>query len=161
MSLPPSGAGRSLSAFGTILVPTDFSEHSRRALETAVRLAGELRVGIHLLHSYRIPVRPVTVYDVTFPAALWDEIHRAAARKLEEWADEARARGIEVETELTLEAPADAILAALRRRPDGLVVMGTHGTGGVRRLVLGSVAERIVREAPCPVVTVRADGASG
>lgn len=141
----------------TILVPTDFSDHSERALDTALHLARKLDARLHLLHSYRIPVRPVTVYDLSFPESLWQEIHTAAARKLEACAARARAEGLAVETELTLEAASDAILSALAKGRAQLVVMGTHGAGGLRRLALGSVAERIVREAPCPVVTVRAE----
>ena len=141
----------------TILVPTDFSEHSERALETALHFARKLDTGIYLLHSYRIPVRPVTVYDLTFPESLWREIHEAAARKLEACAARVRAEGLAVESELTLEAAPEAILSLLAKDEAQLVVMGTHGAGGLRRLVLGSVAQRIVVEAPCPVVTVRAE----
>lgn len=140
----------------TILVPTDFSDHSERALDTALRLAHKLGAGILLLHSYRIPIRPVTVYDLSFPESLWQEIHVAAARKLEASAERVRAEGLAVDTELTLETAVDAILSALAKGRAELVVMGTHGASGLRRLALGSVAERIVREAPCPVVTVRA-----
>jgi nucleotide-binding universal stress UspA family protein len=145
----------------TILVPTDFSPHAEHALETAIGLALKLGASILLLHSYRIPMRPVTVYDLIFPAELWGEIHAAAQRKVSQEIAKVRSQGVSVEVELTLERPADATLEALRAERAQLVVMGTHGLRGVRRLVLGSVAERVVHDAPVPVVLVNlAVGAS-
>jgi nucleotide-binding universal stress UspA family protein len=138
----------------TILVPTDFSPHAEHALETAIGLARKLGASILLLHSYRIPMRPVTVYDLFFPAGLWGEIHAAAERKMNQEVAKVRSQGVPVEVELTLEPPAHAALEALRAGRAQLVVMGTHGLRGVRRLVLGSVAERVVHDAPVPVVLV-------
>jgi nucleotide-binding universal stress UspA family protein len=71
--------------------------------------------------------------------------------------DEARAAGLEADLDLTVGNPVEAILAAAQARGAQLIVMGTHGRSGAERHALGSVAERVVRSARCPVLTVHGD----
>lgn len=120
-----------------ILFPTDFSEASRRAGEFAAALARQC--GARLSVVYVVP-------PVTDPSP---------SRGLAAFATEV-APGLPVETEVLSGVPARQILAYARRRGVDLIVMGTHGRTGVSRTLLGSVAEAVVRRAPCPVLTVPA-----
>lgn len=141
-----------------IVVATDFSEASEAALASALRLAQRLDAAIHILH----------VVENGLPAGLWfSEVYRAdvanlqttLVREAEErlhkdvaWIEQTKVR---VTSGVQLGPAASTIVEVARQRGDGLIVTGTHGRTGLPHLLLGSVAERIVRTAPCPVLTVR------
>lgn len=78
------------------------------------------------------------------------------ANELEKWADGPRAKGITVRTAVLTGSPHQKIVELVKDERADLVAMGTHGRGGVSRMLLGSVADRVIRSAPCPVLTVRA-----
>lgn len=137
-----------------ILVAHDFSPHARRALEYGIGLAEATGARVHVLHAYR--VQP----ELVIPGDLWDRIEAAAARGLEEAAGVAGARGIDVETHLCSTHPVRAIRETAEKIGADLIVMGTRGLSGWRHVLIGSIAEAVVRVAPCPVLTVKADGSS-
>jgi nucleotide-binding universal stress UspA family protein len=140
----------------TLLVATDFSVHSERALEWAVALAKRLGARVHLLHAYDLPIPAVHPYEVVVPDPYIEQCHEAAARKLAEVLERVRAQGVEADSRLS-EVPAAAAICAEARETDcDLIAMGTRGNRGLKHLVLGSVAEHTLREAPCPVLTVTA-----
>jgi nucleotide-binding universal stress UspA family protein len=141
-----------------ILVPTDFSTHSARALETAIALAKTFRAKIHLLHAYHMPAFVGVPDEVVIPPAFWATVRDAAARKLEKSAESVAAAGVNVETHLAERVAAEAIVEAAAELGIDLVVMGTRGLTGLKHVVLGSVAERTLRLAPCPVLAVKAEG---
>ena len=143
-------------AFRTILVPIDFSDHSSRALDTAVELAKLFDGKLHLIHSYPLPPVMFAPYEVSLPIDLERSVRQAADRQLGECAARVRKAGLVAETTATAEAPADAIVACARKVGADLIVMGTHGLTGLKHLLLGSVAERTLRLAPCPVLTLKA-----
>jgi len=122
-----------------ILVPTDFSPLSTLALEHAIALASVCRASIHLMH-----VRADASGNVD------DE-----ERRLAEFVSRCHAEAIVVTSQIGAGQPAAAIVEAAADRSVDLIVLGTHGRQGVAHLILGSVAERVVRTAPCPVLTVR------
>jgi nucleotide-binding universal stress UspA family protein len=144
-----------------ILVPTDFSEGGQRALEYAVTLARPLEASLTLFHAYQFP-------SYGFPdGSIYITPPEVGARIVSEVADAlardkafAEARGVAA-TVRSIEAhPVEGILEAARDHD--LIVMGTHGRTGIKHLLLGSVAEKVVRHASCPVLTVRAaSSASG
>lgn len=138
-----------------ILVPVDFSDHSARALDYAIELAKELSAGLHLMHSYKINVGGLSPYGVVLPETLDRDIRAAAERQLDEWADKVRAAGLAVEISITPIFPSEAIANTAEEAGADLIVMGTRGLGGLKHVMLGSVAERTVRIAPCPVLTLR------
>jgi nucleotide-binding universal stress UspA family protein len=140
--------------FRRILVPHDFSRHATRALRFAARLAvGGGRV--HVLHAIA-PFAPVTAHIVA--SRTWipeGEVLADAGRRLEALIDRtlpARSRP-PVEVEVVIGDPMQCILAAARRAD--LIVMSTAGRTGLPHLVIGSVAEKVVRHAPIPVLTLR------
>ena len=141
-----------------LLVPVDFSERSEVALRHAVALAEALGGRVDLLHAVDLPALP-TFYGVTTLASLPDLVthSRAALRKI---VRRLLPEGVRGDVLVETDAPAAAILAAVQQRRPDLVVMATHGLRGLKRLALGSVAERVVQRAPCPVLTVKSFGRS-
>jgi len=142
-------------ALRTLLVPIDFSASSLAALERACELARELDAALHLLHCYEIPTPGLGQYRIALPETIWERIHEGAERRLAALAEKTAASGLRVTGEVSADAPGHAIAEAARRVRADLVVMGTHGNTGVKHLLLGSVAERTVRTAPCDVLVVK------
>jgi nucleotide-binding universal stress UspA family protein len=131
----------------------DFSDPSRLALEEAAGLAGRLGSQLLLIHVVEsAPSGPEPVFappPASHPA-------ESAAAQLEAWAVEAGRLGRGSVRTATARGRAATEIARMAREEDlDLLVLGTHGRTGVRRLVLGSVAEETVRVAPCPVLVVR------
>jgi nucleotide-binding universal stress UspA family protein len=138
-----------------ILVPIDFSPHSDAALDRAVDFAKAFGAKIHLLHSYAVPVQGVMPYDFAVPDGVWDGIRKVAEDKLEEFRQNVASEGLEASSEVSPVMPSEAILAVSREIGADLIVMGTHGHTGLKHALLGSVAERTIRLAPCSVLTVK------
>jgi nucleotide-binding universal stress UspA family protein len=142
--------------FRTILVPVDFSDHSARALVVATELAKRFQGKLHLIHSYPLPPIAFAPYEVSLPLDFERGVREAADRQLAACAERARKEGLAVGTTTTAEAPVDAIVACANKIGADLIVMGTQGLTGLKHVLLGSVAERTLRLAPCPVLTLKA-----
>jgi len=140
--------------FPTILVPTDFSPTARRALDFArdlARAAGPSR--IVLVHAHFVPLE-IEALAVRGVARVFSEIEEQARRDLGKLAAELEKDGLEVKT-IALDGAAESvILKAVSDERADLIVMGTHSRKGLGHLFLGSIAERVLRLAPCAVVTV-------
>jgi nucleotide-binding universal stress UspA family protein len=128
-----------------ILVATDFSQCSLRALEYAEGLARKLGSELLLMHAEGLTLAGPGM------AAL---MHLAAERELARTVQQLRHGHLEAQSLLRPGAPVEEIVKAAETERADLIVMGTHGRQGVARVLLGSVAEQVVRTAPCPVVTV-------
>ena len=139
----------------SILVPTDFSESASRALEHAVAWAKTFRARIHLLHAYQVPIQIGVGEPVPLPQEFFDQMRERSQRRLDELAAKLRSDGLDAATHLTAEAPSRAIVEVAEQLGVDLIVMGTRGLTGMKHVLLGSVAERTVRLAPCPVMTVK------
>ena len=140
--------------FNEILVPLDFSPHSTKAMEQAIELAKMFEGRLHLLHSYSVYVGAVPPYGIVVPESFDLECREAASRELKQWADKARAAGVEVKTTITPSAPLEAIVRTAEEIGADLIVMGSRGLTGLKHVLLGSVAERTLRTA-CPMLTVK------
>ena len=148
-----------MSRFRTLLVAIDFSEHATAALEVAIGLVRGVEGGkLHLLHAYEVPLGAIPPYGVAIPESLLAQVRDAAARRLEKAVHKVEGVGVACETHLVHGAAAEAIAETAQALGADLVVMGTRGLTGVKHVLLGSVAERTVRQAPCPVLTVKAAG---
>jgi nucleotide-binding universal stress UspA family protein len=141
-----------------ILAAVDFSEHSAPVVDTAVTLAKSFGAKVRLVHAYDIPVPLVSPYEVAIPEPYLEETRRVAAEKLAKLVDRVAAEGVVVDSLLTEVPAAAAIVSAAKDAKADLVVVGTRGHTGLKHLLLGSVAERTVRLAHCPVLAVKADG---
>jgi len=141
-----------------ILAPVDFSEHSERALDQAIGLAKRFGAELHLLHCYQVyPVGAVAPDDVTPPQSLERTMEEAARGLLSEWTRRAAEQGVKVWHHLGGSPPSGEIAAIAERLGADLIVMGTRGLSGFKHVLLGSVAERTIWIAPCPVLTVKRD----
>jgi universal stress protein A len=145
-----------MSRIQRILVPTDFSPTSDIALQYAIDIA-PAGAALHLLH-----VIDETSLMAAYPDGLYLELPGLRARLIEEGArrladaaTQFAAAQATLTTEVVVGRPAVSIAEAAKTREADLIVMGTHGRGGFAHLMLGSVAERVLRAAPCPVLTVR------
>ena len=139
-----------------ILVPLDFSANSRRALDYAHGMAREFDAALHLIHVCEVPsmmTASMDAYAIAYND--WSQkLGEEAERQLIEITSSLEDID-SVTTEVLFGSPAAAIVeAAVTNRVD-LIVMGTHGHGAVMHMLMGNVAERVVRTAPCPVLTVR------
>lgn len=143
--------------FRNLLVPMDFSAHSERALECAIDLAEKFDARLHLLHAYHLPLHLGTPDQIVIPQDFWTSVRDAARRRLEEALERATSRGVQGEIHLSEMSATQAIEHAAERLSADLIVMGTHGRTGLRHVLLGSVAERTIRAAPCPVLTVKGE----
>ena len=140
-----------------IVYATDFSPASKPAFSAAVNLATSLRARLTIVHVTPgvIPVVPEQYFD----ASLYDRIEQEARdwslRRLKTLAARARKQGARVTTQSREGDPATEVIRTAKSAHAHLIITGTHGRGGVPRFLLGSVADRLVRTSPCPVMTVR------
>jgi nucleotide-binding universal stress UspA family protein len=141
-----------------ILCPVDFDEGSRAALASARELARLFAAERDVVHVVALPYRVRPDLMVWMEAGdvrpVIDVARDQAGSSLEEWLREAGAAPDEVGRDLLIGDPADAILERALQGGYDLIVMGTHGRSGMSRLLLGSVAEKVVRRSPRPVLTV-------
>ncbi len=149
---------RLISAMTDVLVPVDFSGFSHRCLRKAAILARETGATLHLLHVVDAPLHP-TFYasGVKGPLDIDPELHERCRLELVRLAAE-HAPGIPTELYVDQGHPADVICRFADRGAVDLVFIATHGLTGLRRFLMGSVTEKVVRHAPCPVFVVKAFG---
>ena len=139
--------------FKSLIVPIDFSETSIRALDYALVLALEFGSQIHLVHVLEFPA----VFNSTSQPsyAIWDkEVKRSASARLDELVDEKADALISANSEVCFGRAYQAICDAAQKQKADLIVIGTHGFTGLKHLLLGSTAERVIRHAPCSVLVV-------
>ena len=139
-----------------ILVPTDFSESARLALRYGVSFAREYQAELTLLHvvetvavGYASDLFPVPMAEV------FQEIAGYARSELDKLAREAREQGVTVVEKVVQGKPAAEIMRVAREDTIDVIVLGTHGKGVLDHALFGSTTERVVRKAPCPVLTCR------
>jgi nucleotide-binding universal stress UspA family protein len=138
-----------------ILVPTDFSDGSIRAFETALDMARDSGARLTLFHVHHVPASVFP--DVILPIGpeLMRNVEHSVELVLDKWRDRAAAEGVPADIRTSFGATHEEICAAADEVGADLIVIGTHGRSGISHALLGSVAEKVVRKAPCPVLTVR------
>ena len=137
-----------------ILCPIDFSKHADLTIEWAAHLAEVHGAEVLLLHAYHLPVEFQQLEGAYLPADFWESVKEEAQRSLRVWGDQLRAKGLDVE-EIVREGYAASVIdeEAVQGKAD-LIVMGSRGLSGLKHLLVGSIAERVVQKAHCPVLTV-------
>lgn len=144
----------------TILLPTDGSECSAKAMAYALSFAkqyGSRVVTLHVIDQRWEEQTRVVFAEVGQDLAqkIRNGYEEEARRILQEVTDAASKVGVPVESKVLTGIPSEDITRVAQELPADLIIMGTHGRAGVSHLLLGSVAEKVVRRAPCPVLTVR------
>jgi nucleotide-binding universal stress UspA family protein len=143
--------------FRNVLIATDLGRTSAAAVAYGFQLATEQRARVHLLHAVSNPAAQPWVVE-SYPLDIRQivaDTRRRASRKLASLVPVALRRTLDVRIATPLDPTADAIIEYARRHSVDLIVVGTHGRGRIPRAVLGSVADRVVRQATCPVMVVR------
>ncbi len=138
-----------------VLVPCDFSESSRTAFQFACGLAQGCGARLCLAHAYFVPL-DLEAMSVVGMSEVFERVEAEGRNRLAAWAREAESIGLPCEIHARSGVPEQVILDLASEQRADLIVMGTSGRTGLAHLVLGSRAERVLRHAPCPVVTVSA-----
>ena len=138
-----------------ILVPTDFSPAAERALDVALELGRVFKGTVVLMHTYGIPSTAYPGLEGWATSEFIEGIEHAARDALSGAVLARKGTDVPIATALYCGVPSEQILVAIQQHQIDLVVMGTHGRRGIAHLLLGSVAEKIVRSSPVPVLTVQ------
>jgi universal stress protein A len=145
-----------------ILVPVDFSAPSKRALDMALTIASRYQASIELMHAVDFPsdmlpdnVSVAGAAPMTFEHYAHEGAEREMKSLLDSMAEELSHAGVTVTSRIVRGEAAEAIVELVTKEHHDLVVMGTHGRTGLDHILLGSVAERVVRRSPSPVLTTR------
>ena len=156
LTVHPGDLGRH-RAIRTILVPTDFSHDADLAIRTAHRLLAPLErdARLILLHAFNLPIEYTAYGPIPTSIGYLQDTGLEAERLLFEAAQPLQREGLTIETLAREGDPAHVIAEEAGKRGADLIAMGTRGQSGIRHLLLGSTAERVVEYAPCPVMTIR------
>jgi nucleotide-binding universal stress UspA family protein len=140
---------------GKVVIPVDFSPCAEGALELGGALARDLGAKVDLVHAVGVPYYPMEdQYTALATLTLLEELRKAASREMEKMAARANLRG--AAREVVEGSPSQSICDYASRAEADLIIVSTHGRSGLRHALIGSVAERIVRYAECPVLVVPA-----
>ena len=140
-----------------ILVPVDFSENSRVALDWAMSFADKLDANVVLFHAFEIPdvMKEPAQRHLLLNEDMIGRAKEEVVKELQTFADKYDGDRITVAPEIGDGKPFVEIIKAAKKYDVDLIVMGTHGRTGLQSMLIGSVAEKVVRKAPCPVLTVK------
>jgi len=151
-----------MTVFKRLLVPVDFGEPSRDALAVAGELASSLGAAIEVVHVVDLPGGHALASEgyVPVPEEYRREVRQTVSSRLQEWLSTAPP-GVSVAEQILEGKPAIEITRYARDHRIDMIVMGTHARSGMAHLVVGSVAEHVVRLASCPVLTLHGPQADG
>ncbi len=140
-----------------ILVATDFSPHADRAMVHALELAKLFGAELELFTSAYVPPQTLAAIALAMVPGVVDDARREASQKLDALAGTLRARDLRVGSTFSTEEPSGAICARASELGADLLALGTRGHTGLAHVLFGSIAERVARHAPAPVLTAHAD----
>lgn len=143
----------------TILFPTDFSNGARAAMDHAISLAKDYQARLILLYV----IQDISIAEWYIPSALSvtdlvEDMQKSAGKEMDKWAAEASSKVKNVEKMVVRGVPFVEIIRTAKDQNADLIVIGTHGRTGIDHMLFGSTAEKVVRKAGCPVLTVRVAG---
>jgi universal stress protein A len=137
------------------LVPVDFSENANRAVEYAIALASKLGARMTLLHMIQLLPFGSGDMSVTVPYTYIQDLEADITSRMQAYLERVTAAGLEGEIAVVHGVPFQEILETAKAQQIDLIIMGTQGRTGLQHVLMGSVAEKVVRLAPCPVLVVR------
>ena len=138
-----------------ILVPIDFSPYADQALDYAIELAQKLQAHLTFLHVIHLTPMAMGEVGASGLVPYLEEIETDAQQRMQGILDRVNQEGLEGETAIVQGVPFQIIVDMAGNKNVDLIVMGTHGRTGLTHILMGSVAERVVRLAPCPVLVTR------
>jgi len=143
-------------AFKEIIVPTDFSEHSLRALDYAVEIAERFSSDLRIVYVIEPLIQAADVAWASVDFERLNQAHRDSAdRQLRALLDERIPKSVPAEYKILTGKPFIEIVRLAKADNADLIVMATHGRGAISQILMGSTTEKVVRRAPCPVLTVK------
>lgn len=144
-----------MNKYRRLLCPVDFSDVSIHAFQIAIDLAKLFKADLHVIHVFQMPASaiPEGAYDI--PDDMEDKIKDHLTKKLDEFIKDHSTTGINITTGLYAGFPHAEIINSADETNADMIVMGTHGRTGFSHVLLGSVAERVIRTSDIPVLTVR------
>ena len=140
-----------------VVAATDFSDTAAKALQHAAEYAKHFDAELILVHAYQVDIpmaSPLVGGPTILPEGFFEKLGKDVKRHVEKIAEEFRHQGLRVESVAVDQPAATAIVEQARAKKADLIIMGTRGLTGLKHVALGSVADRVVRTAPCPVLTV-------
>lgn len=137
------------------LVPIDFSPSAEHALDYAITLGSKVQARLTLLHVIHAMPLGVTDMGTALPYTYLQELEAEITQSMENYLKQVQDAGLEGEIVIVHGIPFDEIVQAAKTKSIDLIIMGTHGRTGLSHLFLGSVAEKVIRLAPCPVLVTR------
>ncbi len=150
------GKEEGMVVFKEIIVPTDFSEHSLRALDYAVEIAERFGSELKIIYVIEPLLQAADVSWTSVDFEQLNQTHKLSAEKqLQQLVDERLPQDLPADTEIRFGKPFVEILKYAREENADLIVMATHGRGAIAHILMGSTAEKVVRKAPCPVLAVK------
>lgn len=147
--------------FKNILVPIDGSDHSLKALDYALEFANRFSSNIHIIITYSLTAETSNLIQRVIPRPMADSYQREVKERNEQILTDAVQHAKSVHPHLTIAQtliqgrPADKIVEIASTRNIDLIIMGSRGIGGIKGVLLGSVADRVADHAPCPVMIVK------
>ncbi|MDA8424080.1 MAG: universal stress protein [Nitrospiraceae bacterium] len=143
----------------TILFPTDFSNGARAAMDHAISLAKDYQAKLILLYV----IQDISVAEWYIPSSLSaadlvEDMQKSAQNEMDKWGEEVAPKVKNVEKMVVRGVPFVEIIRTAKEKNADLIVIGTHGRTGIDHMLFGSTAEKVVRKAACPVLTVRIAG---
>jgi nucleotide-binding universal stress UspA family protein len=143
----------------TILFPTDFSNGARAAMDHAISLAKDYQAKLILLYV----IQDISIAEWYIPSSisageLVEDMQKSAWQEMDKWIAEVSKQVKDVEKMVVRGVPFVEIIQTAKERNADLIVIGTHGRTGIDHMLFGSTAEKVVRKAACPVLTVRIAG---
>ena len=143
----------------TILFPTDFSNGARAAMDHAISLARDYQAKLILLYV----IQDISIAEWYIPSSLSvadlvEDMQKSAWQEMDKWIAEVSAKVKDVEKMVVRGVPFVEIIKTAKDKNADLIVIGTHGRTGIDHMLFGSTAEKVVRKASCPVLTVRIAG---
>lgn len=154
LSKPSTAANQPLFRLKSILVPVDFSDSSRKALHYARAFAAQFQAEVCCLNVLEVPYTTGEFGLVVEAEAFQRELLELTRKKLTDFL-QVESAPESTKSEVRLGVPYNEIVHAAEERQTDLIIIGTHGHAGIRRFLIGSTAERVVRHAHCPVLVVR------
>ena len=137
------------------LVPVDFSEDANQAVQYAIDLASKLGARVTLLHVIQLLPLGSGDMGVTVPYTYIQDLEADITSCMQAYLEQVTTAGLEGEIAVVHGVPFQEILDTAKNQQCDLIIMGTHGRTGLHHVLMGSVAEKVVRLAPCPVLVVR------
>jgi universal stress protein A len=141
--------------FQRILTPIDFSQHAGQALDYAIAWGRQLNAQLILVHV--VPSLSEVGIDMApaLPAAHLERLEKELTRHMQRYLQRVEDAGVQGDLVIAHGSPLDEIIGIVKARRIDLIIMGSHGRSGLSHLLLGSMAEKVMRLAPCPVLIVR------